>query len=78
MERKELVITCPHCKDLIIIEKLNCGVFRHGVYKQNGKQIPQHLNKTLCDELASSNMIYGCGKPFHFDELDIVSICEYI
>jgi len=27
----EPILECPHCKEFIIIEKINCGIFRHGV-----------------------------------------------
>ena len=41
----ECIITCPHCSDYIIIEKMNCGIFRHGVLIKTGKQIDPHANK---------------------------------
>ena len=25
------IVECPHCNEPIIIEKLNCGIFRHGI-----------------------------------------------
>ena len=25
------VLTCPNCNEPFIMEKLNCGIFRHGV-----------------------------------------------
>ena len=57
-------IKCPHCGDYCIIEQLNCAIFRHGVLKSNLSQINPHLEKTECDKLSESNLIYGCGKPF--------------
>ena len=38
-------IPCPHCQEFIIIEQLNCGIFRHGVLKKSGKQINPHASK---------------------------------
>lgn len=38
-----------HCSEYIIIEKMNCGIFRHGVFIKTGKQIDPHANKTVCD-----------------------------
>ena len=58
-----IIVICPHCKDHIIIEKINCGIFRHGEFK-NGKQIDPHLSKEMCDNLIKNKSIYGCGKPF--------------
>jgi len=75
------IIVCPHCNDPIIIEKLNCGIFRHGVIKDTGKQIEPHSVKSVCDELKAQDLIYGCGKPFRIDihnGVYVVSICEYI
>ncbi len=73
------VIECPHCHDKILINKkeLNCKIFRHGVYKDNLKQINPHESKRECDRLFNNNLIYGCGKPFRFDGLN-VNICGYI
>ena len=30
-EREMPILLCPHCQEYIIIEKINCGIFRHGV-----------------------------------------------
>jgi hypothetical protein len=27
----ESVVICPHCNEPVIIEKINCAIFRHGV-----------------------------------------------
>jgi hypothetical protein len=75
------IVKCPHCDEYIIIEKLNCKIFRHGVYIDSGKQINPHMNKQKCDKLFSDNKIYGCGKPFKIViENDIYKtiICDYI
>ena len=75
------IINCPHCDDFIIIEKLNCGIFRHGTYKIDGKQVEPHLCKTSCDELIQSGKIYGCGKPFQIIISDghvEIKKCDYI
>ena len=75
------IIICPHCNYYIIIEKINCGIFRHGIYKNNGKQIKPHSSKEICDELVKNNLIYGCGKPFQILEINNtfeIKICDYI
>lgn len=81
MEKIQNIIRCPHCNEFIIIEKLNCGIFRHGIIKESGLQIDPHLNKKECDNLFNSNLIYGCRKPFQIiiieDNYEI-KICEYI
>ena len=87
----EFIVKCPHCGDEIIIEKLNCCIFRHGIYKHNLQQIPPHAPKNICDELVNTDQIFGCGKPFRIimqgqeqeQEQEqkknyIAIICEYI
>lgn len=57
-------IKCPHCNEYVIIEQINCSIFRHGVIKTNLQQINPHLPKIECDKLKELDLIYGCGKPF--------------
>jgi hypothetical protein len=81
---KELIVICPHCKEVVIIEEINCSIFRHGIYKHNLQQIDPHLNKIKCDELINNNEIYGCGKPFLIKNINtstnewISEVCDYI
>jgi hypothetical protein len=78
----EHAIICPHCDEPILIEKLNCCIFRHGALKANGKQIEPHASKELCDFYIKKDMIYGCGKPFQIvqnaDGEYTAVICDYI
>jgi hypothetical protein len=82
MSEPELVLECPHCKECIVIEKLNCHIFRHGVLRENGKQMDPHSPKDVCNKLIENNQIFGCGKPFKVvkkeDGTYISEICEYI
>ena len=80
-----IMIKCPHCNEYIIIYKkdFNCKIFRHGVYKNNNKQINPHLNKNECDRLFKEGLIYGCGKPFKLiineqENKYLTEICDYI
>jgi hypothetical protein len=78
---EEPLLICPHCKDYILIEKINCAIFRHGTLKTNGKQIDPHSPKELCEYYIKNDLIYGCGKPFRIiDNNGILEteICEYI
>lgn len=78
---KDFEIKCPHCNEYIIIEEVNCAIFRHGVYKENLQQIDPHSSKVVCDELLEKNLIYGCGKPFRLEKIDskwISICCDYI
>ena len=68
---------CPHCGIFIDVAEMNCKIFRCGIYKKNGEQIPPHLSKEECDKLGNS--IWGCGKPFRYDEeFRKMVICDYI
>ena len=83
---EEPILKCPHCNDFIIIEKLNCGIFRHAIYIDANQQIPPHSTKDFCDQLVAEKKIYGCGKPFQISSLSgdngqvewVVQKCEYI
>lgn len=80
-ENKELIVLCPHCKDFIIINELNCCIFRHGILKNTGEQIDPHTNKEECDRLKKKGLLFGCGKPFKIsiqNENVMVEICDYI
>ena len=74
-----IIITCPHCQQSVLIESIQCGIFRHGVWKQSGIQIPPHASKLDCD--AWVPLIYGCGKPFRVVKTNTVyvaTVCDYI
>jgi len=77
---KEYILKCPNCDEFIIINKINCGIFRHGILKKNNKQINPHSSKELCDYYVRENKIYGCGKPFRVINNNNLSsiICDYI
>lgn len=77
------IYQCPHCSDYIETERkqLNCKIFRHGVYKANGIQVPPHSKKPLCDRIFHQGQIYGCGKPYQIYKDDKnwrVRKCDYI
>jgi|TARA_B100001971_G_scaffold60976_1_gene55967 hypothetical protein len=63
-----LTFKCPYedCKLYIEVAKkeLNCKIFRHGVLKNNNKQINPHSSKQICDNLSQQNAVYGCARPF--------------
>jgi hypothetical protein len=76
-----VVVTCPHCNDFVLIEQLNCKIFRHGVLKLNNTQINPHASKSECDSLFQNNLIIGCGKPFRIIENQntyVAEICDYV
>lgn len=78
---EDIVVVCPHCLHQVIIEEINCQIFRHGVYKSTCEQMSPHASKDKCDKASNDGIIYGCGKPFRIDIVDekwVASICDYI
>ena len=74
------IITCPHCNLLVLIEELNCAIFRHGVIIKTQQQIPPHASKNECENYIKNGII-GCGKPFKIilkDKEYFAIDCEYI
>jgi hypothetical protein len=76
-----ILLPCPHCTCFVEILELNCRIFRHGIYKENGQQINPHAPKAECDTLFSEGRIYGCGKPFTVvqnDDAWEAQVCDYV
>ena len=72
------IIECPHCNTTILVEAMNCRIFRCGMYKSNGAQIDPHLDQINCERLYNDRLIYGCGKPFRVDMSGNSVSCGYI
>ena len=80
-EKEHIIVLCPNCQEFVLIEKLNCSIFRHGILIKSGKQINPHATKELCDYYKKKNKIYGCGKPYQIIKQDnqfIAIKCDYI
>ena len=78
---KNIVVICPTCKEPVLIEQLNCCIFRHAILKKTNQQIDPHAKKELCYFLFESNLIYGCGKPFKVEKIGETYeafLCDYI
>lgn len=90
MEQKQIsniVVKCPHCKIPVLIEKLNCCIFRHASFKTSGKQIEPHADKILCDYYIQNDLVFGCCNPFQVivntastnkDDKYVAIKCDYI
>jgi hypothetical protein len=79
--KNEPILKCPHCNEYVVIQEINCAIFRHGILKNNGLQIDPHSSKELCDYYVRENKIYGCGKPFRIiivNDQYQTEICDYI
>ena len=66
-------LPCPHCEVLIEILEINCAIFRCGIVKSTGEQIPPHASKEEIKKLE----IWGCGGPMRLIEGKLEK-CEYI
>ena len=80
-EFKNFVVMCPSCETPVLIEQMNCAIFRHGIFKQYATQIPPHSSQVDCDAFVKNGLIYGCGKPFTIvivDGLPVAEHCGYI
>lgn len=78
-----LFLECPHCRGTIIVEKLNCRIFRHGVMRTTGRQINPHATKEECERLVDAGLVFGCAKPFKVEWNDEAlqyeaKECEYV
>lgn len=82
MENPELsipfIVKCPHCFEFILIEQINCRIFRHATYKSNGEQIHPHASKEECEKVVADKLVYGCAGPFLLDASGCAVICGYI
>ena len=79
--KEPLVVFCPHCEEIVLLEKLNCCIFRHGVFKEGEKQMNPHAPKEECDRYVKEQKIYGCGKPFRVVKAGNefkTQVCDYI
>ena len=76
-----IFVICPHCQDWVEIVAINCAIFRHGVFKASGLQMPPHANEEECTGWVREGLIWGCGKPFQVvvkNNKMIAIICAYI
>jgi hypothetical protein len=82
MYMSNIIIQCPHCNMWVIIEQLNCGIFRHGQYISNWNFVEPHMPKAQCERLLQENKVFGCMKPFRIiktkDDEWNAEICDYI
>lgn len=76
------VVTCPHCQGAVVIEAVNCAIFRHGVFRRSGHQVPPHAPKADCDAWVARGEILGCGRPFRVmcdaSGSLVAVVCDYI
>ena len=63
-------IPCPHCHVLMELAHtdLNCGIYRHAVWKDGGTQIDPHAPRDVCEQVVREGLVHGCGKPFRARE----------
>lgn len=80
----KLIFQCPHCFLFVEVLKndLNCKIFRHAVFKNNGQNINPHASESECNNLIISDSVVGCAKPFQIVQISNESYkvqqCGYI
>jgi hypothetical protein len=72
------LIKCPNCQIDIFVESINCGIYRCGVFRNNGEPIHPHESKIICEYYVNNKLIYGCGSPFKYSGQGEPEICDYI
>jgi hypothetical protein len=80
-ENETIIVICQTCKEPVLIEKLNCCIFRHAILIETNQQIDPHSKKEVCDFLFDNKLIYGCGKPFRIEKIGQIYeafLCDYI
>lgn len=68
-------IECPHCDGLVEIMVVNCGIFRHGTFR-DGQQLPPHASEPEIRKWLADDLVLGCGKPFRSDGITVEK-CGY-
>ena len=60
------VFNCPHCDCSIQVlrNEVNCAIFRHGVRKTSFQPLNPHESRAVCENLAATDALFGCGQPF--------------
>jgi len=78
----EKIVICPNCDEFVIVQELNCCIFRHAINISTGEQIDPHSSRETCEEFVKNGAIFGCGKPFKITVLENgswqVEKCDYI
>jgi hypothetical protein len=80
----DIYVECPHCNHIVTIniKEINCGIFRHAVFKKDMKPINPHETEANCYILIRDDLVFGCTKPFKViklsDDKYITESCDYI
>jgi hypothetical protein len=81
MDVVKTFVICPHCGGGVVVEELNCAIFRHAAFRSNGEQIPPHSTQQSIETWRMNNLIMGCGGPFkvvkNIDNEWVAEICTY-
>lgn len=64
MQQPMLMVRCPNCFHMVVIEEVNCGIFRHGMLS-DGTPLPPHASKEECMKAKT-----GCGQPFQLVKIE--------
>ncbi len=73
-----MFVNCPTCNREIEIVKVNCGVFRCGIYKKSYRQLGSHAKEKYVKKLLENDKIIGCGNPFRYSKTNGVKKCGWV
>jgi hypothetical protein len=68
------IFSCPRCEGSIVVDELNCQIFRHAQYK-NGTPFPPHASKEFIEQ--NINNIFGCGAPLRYENGNLIILDQY-
>jgi len=71
----DFYVECPSCGVMVEILALNCAIFRCGVFRDSGQQLPPHASREMCESAVPK--IWGCGKPFRVVN-NKAELCDFI
>jgi len=70
------LVNCPACKEPVLIDQVNCGIFRHAFYTDTLKTVDPHASKRHIMETMACGRLGGCGAPFEVVD-GRARMCDY-
>lgn len=72
----DMIKTCPVCFQFVVIEQINCNIFRCGVFKDTFEYIPPHTSKEQIELWKKAGRIWGCGTAMELVNNEL-AVCDY-
>ena len=78
IQKGDFYIYCPHCDQILYIDKIKCGLFLHAFDITTGKVLNPHSKLFYIDNLRRNGKLGGCGGRFKLLSKDIGIIIQKI